>query len=104
MWFLSPAEEPGLLTWKLGTPRGSFPRVSIPGRKTRSSVFLKARSGTSTESLQYLVVKAVAGNLDARDHMSTGGIKELWKLSVELGYHSVKGGSRDRISLSVGKL
>ena len=68
------------------------------------SVFLKPRSGTSTESLLCLVVKAVAGNSDARDHMSTRGIKELWKLSLESSYHSVKGGSRDRISVSVGKL
>lgn len=53
--------------------------MSIPReRKIKLSVLLRARSGTGTASLiLYLVVRVVAGNPDARGHMSVGERKEL---------------------------
>lgn len=60
------------------------PRNEHSKRRQKLPVLLKAGSETGTASLiLYLVVKAVAGNPDARDHMNIGGRKELWKPSLD---------------------
>ena len=47
-------------------------------RRRKLLVLLKARSEAGTALLiLYLVVKAVAGNPDARDHINIGGRMEL---------------------------
>lgn len=60
-------------------------------RRRKLLVLLKARSEAGTALLiLYLVVKAVAGNPDARDHINIGGRMELWKPPLDSSYDTVK--------------